>query len=115
MDIADPDFHRCMKLQAVTTRRALQQWLAEAVAQGELRDDVDAAVLARQVEVTVTGSLWTWAFHQEGSAASWLRSDMEVLLQPLEHKPKRAARKRAAVKSAARADGRTRRKVKGRH
>jgi AcrR family transcriptional regulator len=82
LDIADPEFNAHMRLQARATRKEIQALLKEAVAQHELKSGTDTAALARAVEVTLTGSLFTWAFHQDGTAAQWLRHDLQKVLQP---------------------------------
>jgi AcrR family transcriptional regulator len=81
LDLTDPAFHRHVKRQAVARREELQRLLDDAVAAGELSPDVDTRLLARQVEVTMNGSLWTWVFHQEGTATRWMREDLGALLQ----------------------------------
>jgi AcrR family transcriptional regulator len=80
IDLTDPDFHEYTRAQAVAARTAIQGWVEEAIAIGELRADLDAAVVARSIEVTVSGSLWTWAFYQEGSIRDWMHHDLDVLL-----------------------------------
>ncbi len=82
LDLTDPDLHRHVREQARATRKALGTLLEEAVAAGELAASVDTGALARMVEVTVSGSLLTWAFYQEGTAASWVGQDLEAVLQP---------------------------------
>lgn len=79
-DLTDPDFRKFMLIQARATRRELQRLVEEAVIAGELRPDVDASVLARTIEVTVSGSLMTWAVYQEGAAVSWVREDLDAVL-----------------------------------
>ncbi len=37
---------------------------------------------ARAVEVTLNGSLMTWAIHREGTAADWLLADLDRVLGP---------------------------------
>jgi AcrR family transcriptional regulator len=81
-DLTDPDFRRFTLLQARASRRELQRLIAEAVAQGLMKRTVDPARLARAVEITVGGSLMTWAVYQEGKASSWVRQDLEALLAP---------------------------------
>jgi AcrR family transcriptional regulator len=82
LDIADPEFNAHMRLQARATRKEIQALLKEAVVQRELKPGTDTASLARMVEVTLTGSLFTWAFHQDGTAAQWLRHDLQRVLEP---------------------------------
>jgi AcrR family transcriptional regulator len=80
LDLTDPDLHQHVRAQASATRLALRGLLDEAVVAGELAPDVDTAALARAVEVTLSGSLLTWAFYQDGPAISWVRHDLETLL-----------------------------------
>ncbi|MEO8448312.1 MAG: TetR/AcrR family transcriptional regulator [Gemmatimonadota bacterium] len=82
LDLTDPDLHRHVRAQARSCRSAIRGLLDEAVTLGELEPSLDPAELARAVEVTLSGSLMTWAFYQEGSAAKWMRHDLEVLLRP---------------------------------
>jgi AcrR family transcriptional regulator len=83
IDLTDPDFRDHTRAQAMAARAAIQGWVEEAVALGELRSDLDPASVARTIEVTVSGSLWTWAFYQDGSIRDWMQQDLEVLLRPL--------------------------------
>ena len=80
LDLTDPDLHKHVRAQASATRLALRGLLDEAVAAGELAPEVDAAALARAVEVTLSGSLLTWAFYQDGPVINWVRHDLDVLL-----------------------------------
>lgn len=82
LDLTDPGFQRHMRRSAQITRDVLTEWLDEAVAEGALRRDVNTRGLARLVELTISGSLLTWAVYQEGSAAAWMRRDLRALLEP---------------------------------
>lgn len=82
-DLTDPDFRRCLLIHARATRHELQRLVQEAIDGGLLRRVVEAATLARAIEVTVGGSLMAWAVHQEGGAAPWVRHDLDMLLEPL--------------------------------
>lgn len=82
LDMADPDFNAHARAQALATRRELETLLTEAREAGQLLPDVSAETLARQVEVTVSGSLITWGFYQDGPITSWVRGDLETLLSP---------------------------------
>ena len=81
LDLSDPDFNRHARAQARATRTELEALLSEAVAAGELMPDVSPEALARQVEVTVSGSLVSWGFYQDGTAADWVQEDLETLLE----------------------------------
>lgn len=81
-DLADPDFRKYMLVQARATRRELQRLVRDAAEAGELRSPVDVTALARALEVTVTGSLMSWAVHQEGTAQAWVEHDIDAVLRP---------------------------------
>jgi len=85
LDLTDPDFFEHTSAQARATRVEIRSLLDAAVAAGELAPDVDTAALARGVEVTVSGSLMTWAFYREGSMAGWMREDLDRLFA--QHRP----------------------------
>jgi AcrR family transcriptional regulator len=95
-DLADPDFRRYLLAHARDSRREIQKLVDAAIATGELAKRVRAADLARAIEVTVGGSLMAWAVHQEGTASTWIRHDLEMLLEP--HTNPRH-RRRARVRS----------------
>jgi AcrR family transcriptional regulator len=80
LDLTDPDLHRAVREQARATRAAVRGMIADAVAVGELPPAIDPDALARAVEVTVSGSLMAWAFHQEGRAADWVLHDLDAVV-----------------------------------
>jgi AcrR family transcriptional regulator len=80
LDLTDPDMHQQFKRQAEAARAFVRQALDDAVAVGELRAGTDTVTLTRQVETTITGSLFTWATYREGQAASWVRRDLDLVL-----------------------------------
>jgi len=82
IDLADPDFRAQLAVQAKATRAGLMDLLESAVAAGELKRGTDTVALARTVEAMVNGSMMTWAFYSEGSAASWIRHDVDAVLAP---------------------------------
>ena len=92
LDLTDPELHKHVRAQAVSSRAAIQRLLEDAVAAGELRGDVDCERVARMVEVALSGSLMTWAFYQEGDARTWMQHDLESVLQPFVVKPTGGAR-----------------------
>ncbi len=93
-DLTDPDFRRCLLIHARASRRELQRLVEEAVAAGELVATTRPADLARAIEVTVGGSLMSWAVHQEGTATAWIKHDMDALLRPLQTTRRRPAARR---------------------
>jgi AcrR family transcriptional regulator len=101
-DLSDPDLRRNLLIHARASRRELQRLVQEGIADGSLRKDVKPASLARAIEVTVGGSLMAWAVHQEGTATSWVRSDLKALL---DHYVRDSAsrRRRSSAPSAKRA------------
>jgi AcrR family transcriptional regulator len=80
LDLTDPDLHQQFKRQAEAARAFVRQALDDAVARGELKPGTDTATLTRQVETTITGSLFTWATYREGTAAAWVGRDLDLLL-----------------------------------
>lgn len=80
LDLTDPELYQNLLKQARATRRAIEKLLEEAVTTRELPRNVDPASLARAVEVTLNGSLMTWAIHREGTAADWLLADLDRVL-----------------------------------
>ena len=100
IDLSDPEFHAHVQAMARVTHEELRGLLDSAVAAGELRKCTDAQELARSVQVTVNGSLFTWAFLREGSASAWMRRDLDLLLRPYLRIPvslRRRRRRRAGV------------------
>ena len=82
IDLADAEFRAHLSAQARATRTGLQRLVTEAIQQGELSDAADPAALAKLVETVLSGSLMTWAFYQEGTAADWLEQDLDAALGP---------------------------------
>ena len=97
LDLTDPDLHRHVRAQARATRAALRDLLEEAVAAGELAPTVDTGALARAVEVTLSGSLMTWAFYHDGPATKWVREDLDALLRPFASSSTRTSTRRPAA------------------
>lgn len=82
IDLTDPDFRRLLVEQARATRAALRRLVQAAVQAGELARNVQPAQLARTIEATSNGSMLTWAFYQQGTAAQWIRADLDAVLAP---------------------------------
>ena len=82
IDLADPDFRRQLAVQARATRAGLEDLLTQAVDAGEIVRTANVRALARTLEVAINGSLLTWAFYQEGTAARWLRENADAVLAP---------------------------------
>ncbi len=81
-DIADPVMYKHVRAHTIETRDVLAEWVAEAVACGELRQGIDAQAVARLVQAVVTGSMMSYAFYREGKAADWLEADLGLALTP---------------------------------
>lgn len=82
LDLTDPDFFAHTSAQARATRAEMRELLDAAVAAGELAPGVDTAALARAVEVTVAGSLMTWAFYRDKPLTVWMRDELDRLFAP---------------------------------
>ena len=99
LDRSDPDGHRATLKHAQVVRRALCEFVKEAIELGELRADVYPEHLARSLQAMVGGALMLWAVDRDGSALTWVRSCMAVLLDPLIDgldAPRRAVRRALA-------------------
>jgi len=82
IDLTDDAFRANLLANARATRREIESLLRSAVQAGELNKDVDPRRLARTVETIVSGSLMSWACYRQGSAAAWIRRDVDAVLQP---------------------------------
>jgi AcrR family transcriptional regulator len=82
IDLTDPEFRAHLLANARATRLEIASLLRSAVMEGVLRRDVDPLRLARTIEAVISGSLMTWACYREGSAAAWIRRDVDAVLQP---------------------------------
>jgi AcrR family transcriptional regulator len=93
-DLADPILHRHLLRMSRSARAEYERLVVDAVASGELRVDTNAQALARSIEVTLGGSFLTWTIYREGSAADWLRKDLEAALRPYLVRRKKGVRQR---------------------
>jgi AcrR family transcriptional regulator len=82
IDLTDPAFRVHLQANARATRLEIESLLRSAVIEGVLRRDVNLRRLARTIESVISGSLMTWACYREGSAATWIRRDLDAALQP---------------------------------
>jgi AcrR family transcriptional regulator len=94
IDMTDPDFRRHLVKQARATRAGLKRLVEAALKAGELTPSVKPANLARTIETVLSGSLITWGFYREGTAARWMRTDLESVLEPWMTKRRGKAGKR---------------------
>lgn len=97
IDLTDADFRKRLLRQARATRQGIESLLETAVAVHELRVGTDTTMLARTVEAVLAGSMMTWAFYRTGTAAQWMRDDLEAVLQPHLRAP-RTRRKSGATR-----------------
>jgi AcrR family transcriptional regulator len=81
-DLADPALRRHLLRLSQAARVWYEALLTDAVAARELRADADVRALARLIEVTLRGSFLNWTLYREGSAADWLREDLDDMLRP---------------------------------
>ena len=93
-DLADPALRRHLLRLSHAARRWYEELLTDAVAARELRAGTDVPALARLVEVTLRGSFLNWTIYREGSAADWMREDLETTLRPYVVQRKKRVRQR---------------------
>lgn len=99
-DLADEGLRGHLVENARATRSEIASLLAEAITAGELRRDCDVRSLARTVEMTISGSLMSWATYRQGQAADWIATDMDAVLSPWlsgPRAPRSAASKRRST------------------
>ncbi|MDB4892658.1 MAG: regulatory protein TetR [Gemmatimonadetes bacterium] len=89
IDLSDPDFRKHLEVQARATRDGIERLLAAAVAARELIRSTDVESLARTIDVTLSGSLMTYATYQDGTAIKWLRDNCDLVLAPYLKKKRR--------------------------
>lgn len=94
IDLTDDDFRRPLAVHARATRAGLHSLIEDAVAAGELAPSANPASLARTIEALLTGSMMSWAMYLEGSAAQWMRDDLDAVLSPYLIAPSKPRRKR---------------------
>jgi BetI-type transcriptional repressor, C-terminal len=82
VDLTDPDFRKYLAKQARATRAGLRRLIEAAAEARELASDVKSAERARTIEAVLSGSMLTWPFYREGTAAQWMRADLEAVLKP---------------------------------
>jgi AcrR family transcriptional regulator len=82
IDLTDPDFRKHLAKQALATREEMQRLIREAIDANELVPSTNVKQLARTIEAVVSGSMMSWAFYQEGTAAKWMRHDLDAILKP---------------------------------
>lgn len=82
IDLTDPDFRKHLARQALATRQELTKLIRAAIDAEELSPSANPRQLARTIEAVVSGSMLSWAFYQEGTAAKWMRQDLDAVLKP---------------------------------
>ena len=82
IDLTDPEFRTHFVRSARATRAELQKLIREAIAAEELVPSTNAKQLARTIEAVIGGSMMSWAQYQEGTAAKWIRDDLNAILKP---------------------------------
>jgi AcrR family transcriptional regulator len=94
IDMTDADFRRHLVKQARATRAGLRRLVDAAIEAGELDRSAKPRQLARTIETVLSGSMITWGFYREGSAARWMRADLDAVLAPWLRKRRGRARGR---------------------
>jgi AcrR family transcriptional regulator len=82
VDLADDDLRKNLAVSARATRAELQKLIREAVDAGELSATVNPRQLARTIEAVIGGSMLAWAYYEEGTAAKWVRDDLNAVIKP---------------------------------
>jgi AcrR family transcriptional regulator len=88
-DLSDPDVRATLERQGRATRAQLASIIKAAIDAGELTSDAKPTALARTIEAIISGSMIVWAFYREGTAAEWIRDDVDAVLAPYRRKRRR--------------------------
>lgn len=81
-DLSDPQLRANLERQSHATRREIEMLLAEAAECGELKRSTNVKRLARTIEAVIGGSMIAWATYRVGKAASWMKRDLDAVLEP---------------------------------
>jgi AcrR family transcriptional regulator len=81
-DLTDPTLRRHLLRVSQFARAWYERLLTDAIAAGELRGATDVPSLGRLIEATLRGSFVGWTLYREGTAADWLRTDLDAMLRP---------------------------------
>ena len=95
VDLTDPDFRTHLVKHARASRVELEKIIDDAIAAGELARGTESRQLARTVEAVVGGSMMAWAYYEQGTAAHWMRHDLDAVLAPYQGKKNKAKGKSA--------------------
>src|SRR5687768_15393777 len=82
IDLTDPEFRTHFARSARATRAELQRLIRDAIDARELISSTNPKQLARTIEAIIGGSMMSWAHYQEGTAAKWIRDDLNAILKP---------------------------------
>lgn len=101
MDLSDPDFHRLMVITSKKTLEGYRRLMREAVDAGELLE-CDTQRLARAITAVCGGSLIQWAVFRQGAAVSWVREDVDSVLEPYRASKPAAGKSRRSGRAGSR-------------
>jgi AcrR family transcriptional regulator len=82
LDLTDEEFRRNLVRQARANDAGLRTLIKAALDAGELKVPGKLAALARTINAVLTGSMITWAFYRDGTAAEWMLADLQAVLAP---------------------------------
>lgn len=101
MDLSDPDFHRLMVINSKKQLEGYRRLVQEAIDAGELVE-CDTQRLVRAITSVCGGSLISWAVFRQGSAAAWVRADIDTVLEPYRLRSPRTSRARQSIRRSLR-------------
>ena len=81
IDLSDPEFHELALAHFAAVRAEIEAILAAAIQAGELVPQ-DTSRLAQAVQTTYNGALITWGIYRKGRLDTWLRRELDTLLEP---------------------------------
>ncbi len=82
LDLTDPELGAHATNHSRAVLHAIEGLIRQAIADREVKPNVDANALAEAVNTTYNGALVTWAIDGNGPLEKWLRKQLEFVLSP---------------------------------
>jgi AcrR family transcriptional regulator len=107
-ELNDPAFRQHSLRRSRGMHKGLVGLVKQAMAAGELRAG-NANLLARVLQATLNGSVLEWAVNREETMASWVRRDLQAVLEPYSQRRHERATTSTATQQRSRETTRSRR------
>jgi len=104
IDLTDPEFHRLALRSSGSVHAGIRALIKDGVRAGELvRCNADR--LAHALQAAMNGSMLNWAIHRQGTLQTWIRRDLETVLDPYTSPAKSVSKRKDGATGAKGASG----------